>query len=246
MIEPTSDIARLADLLSALDDLSSSTPLWYRGQSDVSWALLPRLARQPNGLKRESALLARFKQNASLLLPAVARSDWEWLAIMQHYRAPTRLLDWTESPLVALYFAVVPHTATDGALWVLDPARLNLASHISPDDHEHIPSFDDPITTNYLPSSLRAEQMTRLGPIAVIGPRNTPQMQAQLGAFTVIHRTPTPIEQVGDQQHVRQFRIPAVAKCGIRAELSLLAIDNFQLFPDLQTLGNILGGLSDA
>ena len=212
----------------------------------MSWALIPRLARQPDGLKRESALLARFKQNASLLLPAVARSDWEWLAIMQHYQAPTRLLDWSESPLVALYFAVTPHTATDGALWVLDPARLNLKSHISPDDDGYIPSFEDPITNNYLPSTLGAEQMTRLDPIAIIGPRNTPQMQAQLGAFTVIHRTPTPIEQVGDQHHIRKFRIPETAKCMLRTELSLLSIDKFQLFPDLQTLGNILGERSDA
>ena len=245
-METTLDITRIADLISALRGLSPSTPLWYRGQSDVTWVLLPRLARQPDGLKKELALLARFKQNASLLLPAVPRTDWEWLAIMQHFGAPTRLLDWTESPLVALYFAVAPHAPTDGTLWVLDPISLNLASHISPDDEQHIPSFDDPIARNYLPSSLGAEQMTRLDPIAVIGPRNTPQMQAQLGVFTIIHRTPTPLEFVGVQEHIHKFRIPETAKSTLRTELSLLAIDEFQLFPDLQTLGNILGGSVDA
>ena len=240
------DISSLADLLSALGAISSSSPSWYRGQANVGWQLLPTLAREPSRLQRESDLIARFKQNASQLLPSLPHNDWEWLTIMQHYRVPTRLLDWTESPLVALYFVVVPHIASDGALWVLEPARLNLASRISPDYDSYIPNFDDTIAANYLPSSLRSEQITKLQPIAVIGPRNTPRMQAQLGTFTVMHRTAIPIEDVGDGQHIRKFRIPEAAKAKLRSELSLLAISKFQLFPELQSLGDILGETSDA
>ena len=161
---------------------------------------------------------------------------------MQHYRVPTRLLDWTESPLVALYFAVERCSPNDGALWMLNPLELNRVSRISPDYDRYVPSFDDDTVSNYLPSVLRAEYTTRRDPIAVIGPRNTSRMQAQLGVFTIIHRDATPVECVGDKNHIRKFRIPANAKCEIRKELHLLAVTQFQLFPDLQGLGDFLGG----
>lgn len=50
-----------------------------------------------------------------------------WLTLMQHYGLPTRLLDWSESPLVALYFALSSDedAKTDAAVWVLNPMRLN-------------------------------------------------------------------------------------------------------------------------
>ena len=241
-METTGNISSIAELLSALGGDLPSTSLWYRGQSNQDWNLLPSLAREPNGLNRESDLIAKFKQNASLLLPTIPSNDWEWLTIMQHHRVPTRLLDWTESPLVALYFAVTSSADEDGALWVLEPTSLNRVSKISPDYDNYIPNFEDQITSSYSPSALRAETMTKLEPIAIIGPRNTPRMQAQLGVFTVIHREATPVEEVGYGQHVKKFLIPHSAKGRLRRELSLLSFNRFQLFPDLQSLGELLKG----
>ena len=241
-MEISGEITSVSDLLSALAEHVSSSSYWYRGQSNESWTLLPGLAREPDGLNREWDLIAKFKQNASLLLTPVPRNDWEWLTIMQHHRVPTRLLDWTESPLVALYFAVAARDHYDGGFWILEPTRLNRVSRITPDYDNYIPNFEDQLTESYSPSSLRAERMTKQEPIAVIGPRNTPRMQAQLGVFTVIHREPTAVEQVGDGTHVRKWLVPNGAKKTLREQLSSLAINKFQLFPDLESLGELLKG----
>ena len=244
-MEPIASISCIDDLLSVLNSKASSSRMyWFRGQSKVTWKLLPSLARVEGGLERELSFLARFRQNAALLVQQPSPvSEWEWLTIMQHYQVPTRLLDWTESPLVALYFAIENHLDKDGALWILDPERLNLASNIpdkSSASNPSIPSFGDEATQNYQPSHVALESYSHLYPIAVIGSRNTPRMQAQLGVFTVIHRDPTSVEDVDDGGHVEKYRIPKDAKENLSKELSMLSIGRFQLFPELQSLGELL------
>lgn len=87
---------------------------WFRGQSKSSWRLEPSLARSPTWLSKEAALIKRFRQNATAMIQARPADDWEWLFLMQHHGLPTRLLDWSENPLVALYFATGEHRE-DGA-----------------------------------------------------------------------------------------------------------------------------------
>ena len=235
-------VTSISDLLDKLRvDIVAEQVHWFRGQKKADWPLLPTLARKTRDLEKEADLVAKFKQNASLLLSSsLPRSEWDWLTIMQHHGVPTRLLDWTENPLVGLYFAAESFRNFDGALWILRPVELNGVSQISPDYPQYIPNFEDDAVSSYKPSVLEREKVSRLKPIAVIGPRNTPRMQAQLGAFTVVHRDPIPIESVGDGRHIIKYQVPSAAKETIRRELKLIGISKFQLFPELQSLGDIL------
>lgn len=237
-IHQVSDLASLIGRLKT--DLEPEGTYWFRGQSNIEWGLLPSLARSSSNLEKEGELISRFKQNATLLISNTPQSEWEWMTIMQHHSVPTRLLDWTESPLIGLYFAVAETLENDGALWILKPIELNMKANINPTNPAYIPSFEDDWLTNYSPSALAREKMTHLNPIAVIGNRNTARMQAQLGAFTIIHRDPKAIEEVGDGQQVLKYKVPAKVKKELRKDLKLLGIGKFQLFPELQSLGEML------
>jgi hypothetical protein len=112
--------------------------LWFRGHEKLNYQLLPSILREAveatSSHVDEVSLTRHFKAtNADAA--ALDAPDFEWLVTMQHYLAPTRLLDWTENFLVALYFAV-RNPALDGqedsAVWLLNARRLNYyASAIS-------------------------------------------------------------------------------------------------------------------
>jgi len=101
-----------------INEVSSAYPgqgsVLFRGQNDADWDLAPRIARikwrpsyQVQTLReRETALLDEFERLAIAHVGRPFNNDWEMLASAQHHGLPTRLLDWTSNPLVALWFAL--------------------------------------------------------------------------------------------------------------------------------------------
>src|SRR5262245_24788667 len=101
---------------------------WFRGHEKEYWPLVPQFYRStPRDLNfTEYELREEFIRRAPIFSEHVPTNEWEWYFLMQHHGAPTRLLDWTESALSGLYFAIRNNNGYhDAAVWILDPWSLN-------------------------------------------------------------------------------------------------------------------------
>lgn len=162
---------------------------------------------------------------------------------MQHYGVPTRLLDWTDSALVAMYFCCSSHVECDGAIWLLKPAIMNEKSNIKDDnDSGYLPSFQDDLLQPYQINQLKNTQRMKQKPIAVIANRNNVRLQAQLGNFTIHHNDKSPIEDLIHDEACKKLVVKADAKAKLRDNLETLGITKLQLFPELASVGEILRG----
>ena len=121
-------------------EVSKNTDFCFRGVSDKGYKLIPSIGRKKeikieSLTKIESGMLRQFKLRAVPLLNFHPTNDWEWLILGQHHGMPTRLLDWTQNPLVALYFACSGNDNVDGAIYsILNIPTLDLDKAPNPFD----------------------------------------------------------------------------------------------------------------
>lgn len=242
-VESSGEITSLADFvgqLAAGGFAVGDPPVWYRGCRNEAFALIPSALRPPLGGHSEKAMLKRYMQDAHFLMVEPPASQWEWVFSAQHHGVPTRLLDWTENPLVGLYFASEPTPDPDdvecpGGLWVLNPAGLNAYS--LNEKRSDLPMFGiDAELDKFAP--LTADAMAvHLKPAAGLAMRSFLRIAAQWGTFTV-HANDTALEDVVlEQPIVKKFTVAADAKSQIRNELQTLGIESRSVYPDLHHLG---------
>ena len=226
-----------------------SPSVWYRGLTSSSHKLLPTLHRYDIPVASEAHLMNRFKQNAYEFLDDRPQGEWEWMLLARHHGLPSRLLDWTENPLVGLFFASitsdVSNSRTNGALWCLSPPQLNKIANPYEGGADVLPMLldedalptSDRFLTNYKTSLVsQANEESSLPPAAALSIRTTKRIQAQQGVFTIHHVNKTPLEAWGDRSHLWRYIVPKEAKAMIQDELRRIGITALALFPELDNV----------
>ena len=197
-------------------------------------------------------LVHSFRGRSSTSGEGIGHDEWDkWLFLMQHHGVPTRLLDWTESPLIALHFALFDkQTDDDATVWVLDPTRLNekiLGGRWFPDRND--PNYRYRFLRAFyrkperLPWEVHVDtdkvKRTDL-PLAITPIVMHPRMVAQQSAFTIHgddHRSLNEILKDRALDHlVSKITIPSESVSEINFDLVKCGVSRASIFPDLDGL----------
>jgi len=217
-------VFKIEEFIELVTWISSNGNVVFRGQKR-DLPLIPLVGRDKVSKRWffvEKEIFEEFKREALPYLGFTPTNDWQWLAVAQHNRLPTRLLDWTRSPLVALWFTVCKPANNEepGVVWGFNYDPTEVIS-----------------STKNLSSPFSIKKTTLYFPEHVF-----PYIQAQSGVFTVHNRNENddnfiPFESIPDTELLlSKIEIPADAFQIFRYQLFRLGITASILFPGLYGL----------
>ncbi|ELB2770312.1 FRG domain-containing protein [Vibrio sp. Vb0667] len=213
--------------------------IWFRGIASRDYKLVPGITWRKLS---EPELIQDFMLYYEAYTDKSIDDPWSLYALMQHYGLPTRLLDWTKSPLVALYFAL----EEDGdkpknnrrIVYMMVPHLINEKvvdnGYVSNVSSDHGYEFD-----NYLPSVLKNRGETPKEPLAIYIPNNNRRILSQQGAFTVHGTDERPIDEFfveNDIKKIVKFVIREQDRDKLRSELFALGYKEDDIYQDLNSL----------
>jgi len=244
------------EFVEEVETLRSKTkgPIWYRGIKKSRYNLKPTLYRHPKAksleefLQLEKRMLARFHQRSIPYHSQTLSDEWDTLFLMQHYGIPTRLLDWTESPFTALFFAIMfskyrmgatrPIFESDAAIWVLFPKIWN--QHSLKDISYKGDVLQPKVDNELIPYSPPIESVSSLKPlpVAMVGVHNSQRIVAQRGVFTVFGTKTMAMEHIYESNSypsgsLQKIVIPKGAIFDIRKAIFEHGFTDSIVFPDL-------------
>jgi hypothetical protein len=197
--------------------------LWgFRGVSSVDFELIPSIGRRSirNEYSKEweEEIFSRFKEEAIPHLVRLPPTELAWLALARHHGLPTRLLDWTSSPLIAAYFAVSEAKKNNGL------ARD--CAVYAYEDGEYIgeENVNNPFSDRKKAIEVRVSHYS-------------PRLAAQKGFFTLHGNPTTPFIH----PTLRRIVIPGRLCAELEEKIDLFGINAATLFPDLDGLAAYWG-----
>lgn len=255
-------VMNIAEFLGLVNDLraciwkdSPQEPWdpWFRGQENALWKLKPKLYRAPTpgrAISREieDEIREEFIKRAPIMCEALPagdemRAEWEWYFMMQHHHAATRLLDWSDGALIALYFAVRDNRGdSDAAVWVLDPYELNKRAlgkeWVIPPSATGLAAGYRKRLAKWLPQRFQeAPPHLPKRAVAIEPTHLVRRMSSQHSCFT-IHGSDTEALDDLEKEGKPLFKI-IILKSAVNAiekELRRCGIDESTIFPDLDGL----------
>jgi hypothetical protein len=239
--------------MKIVEKFQTSNPAsWYRGVGNSTYTLSPTLFRHPKKTTIEEIqpleieLASIFEQRSPPFVAQSFKGDWEQMFFMQHYGIPTRLLDWTESPFIALYFALASCDRTregepihDAVFWLLNPSSWNKGAL---QDITYSGGILNPNREQVKSYSPKGDLTDRKNlPVMIYGTHNSPRIVAQRGMFALFGKSLEPMEESYrsgnfEKGILQQIMIPKGSRDEIASSLFRKGVSDSTIYPDLHGL----------
>jgi len=270
-------IGTLQEFIKIIDELKAQfshskmgMDFSYRGLCDSTYKLIPNIYRKTTNeftnttnrifLTSENEILSHFIKEASCYISRIDKDNYlSWLEYAQHFGAPTRLLDFTSNPLVALYFCCKENQETDGVIWVLNEKNyqqflnhkseyLKAKKHynkkqILEDIIQNLKTYDPCIEypCSYIPYYIDQRMIAQGSRFLIWGSNSKPlESIVQPCNYMEINKNGMRIECSPDVRFLFKITILGNCKREIIKQLDTCGINEKNLFPGIDGVGRYI------